>query len=256
MDAAVANDASPVMMNEVAYELADSNLNPNSALRYSQKAVDSEEERCSEISMATLSLNDVLQMAVLTSYWDTLGWVQFRLGHFEVAEKYLSAAWNLSQRGVIGDHLGQVYEKLGRKSEAGNVYALAIATGHAPDQTAQRLTNLLGSKALADNAALKAHDGLSRMWWTNFPKFATGDVAGNVFLFFDREDGLHDVKFISGTDNLKESVTGLIKNLKISVVFPDDHPVEVVRRAMISCAPTSPSCNLFLIPPDSVRSIN
>src|SRR5438132_5111828 len=47
----------------------------------------------------------------LGMYWDTLGWIYFRMGTLDQVEKYLSAAWNLLQDPVIGDHLGQLYEK-------------------------------------------------------------------------------------------------------------------------------------------------
>ena len=57
-------------------------------------------------------------MPALAAAWDTLGWVHFRTDQFAEAEKYLNAGWNLTQDPVIADHLGQVYEKQGKKHQA------------------------------------------------------------------------------------------------------------------------------------------
>ena len=65
-------------------------------------------------------------MPSLIAYWDTLGWVYFARGDLDKAEKYVSAAWRLGQHGEVGDHLGQIYEKRGKKDEAIRTYALAM----------------------------------------------------------------------------------------------------------------------------------
>ena len=50
------------------------------------------------------------------------------MGHFDLAEEYLKAAWSLTQDPVKADHLGQVYEKQGKLHEAAVAYARALSS--------------------------------------------------------------------------------------------------------------------------------
>ena len=59
--------------------------------------------------------------------WDSVGWLYFRQGKYEQAQRFLHAAWLLSQDPTTGDHLGQLLEQQGKKSEAAHVYKLAYA---------------------------------------------------------------------------------------------------------------------------------
>jgi hypothetical protein len=76
------------------------------------------------------------------------------------AERYIRSAWQLRSIAEIGDHLGQVYEKLGRKQDAATMYALSIATGSPMPETEARLTALVGKntdiKQLAQDARNKS----------------------------------------------------------------------------------------------------
>ena len=50
---------------------------------------------------------------------DSLGWVYYRLGHYEDAVTFLERAVELRpQDPVINDHLGDAYWQVGRKQEA------------------------------------------------------------------------------------------------------------------------------------------
>jgi tetratricopeptide (TPR) repeat protein len=106
------------MLNDVAYELSVKKKGLTLALQYSEKAVHQEEEESSKIQVSQLQFQNLAPSNRLASYWDTLGWVHFALGNFPEAEKYLMAAWTASQNADSGDHLGQVFEKLGKKQQA------------------------------------------------------------------------------------------------------------------------------------------
>ncbi len=58
---------------------------------------------------------------------DSLGWVHYRLGHLEEAEKWLRKAWALSRDPEIGAHLGEVLWVQGRKDEARAIWKEAEA---------------------------------------------------------------------------------------------------------------------------------
>jgi len=115
------------MLNSVAYELAETNHRLADALQYASQAVQQTEEETSGVRLDSLDVTDFRRMPALAAQWDTLGWVKFRMGDFAAAEKYLGAAWKLMQTAVIGEHLGETYEKLGKKQQASHVYAMALA---------------------------------------------------------------------------------------------------------------------------------
>lgn len=54
---------------------------------------------------------------------DSWGWLQYRLGHLDVAEEYLRRAWAKGDDPDVGVHLGEVLWKLGRHRHARDVFA-------------------------------------------------------------------------------------------------------------------------------------
>ena len=50
---------------------------------------------------------EAAEVSSLVAAWDTLGWVHFRRGSLEKAEKFIAAAWLVGQHGEEGDHLAQ-----------------------------------------------------------------------------------------------------------------------------------------------------
>ena len=49
---------------------------------------------------------------------DSLGWVHFRLGNYDEARRHLQRAWDMTQDGEIGAHLGEVMWVQGDHDEA------------------------------------------------------------------------------------------------------------------------------------------
>ena len=150
----------PVQLNTAAYELAEAGVHLDQALRYSQDAVHEVETGTSKISLTSLTLADIRSMPAVASDWDTLGWVQYQMGHPDIAEKYLSAAWKLGATAVIANHLGQVYEKEGKKHDAAVAYANALSSGKsAPEGTDKRLEDVPERRTIPGSGA----SGLDRL---------------------------------------------------------------------------------------------
>ena len=60
-------------------------------------------------------------------YLDSLGWVYFRLGWADLAERYLlEAAQRSPDQAVIHDHLGDLYEWMGHSGKAGDSWRRAL----------------------------------------------------------------------------------------------------------------------------------
>jgi Flp pilus assembly protein TadD len=56
---------------------------------------------------------------------DSLGWVEFRLGNLDEAERHLRRAWSLRPDTEIGAHLGEVLWAQGRRDEARAIWRQA-----------------------------------------------------------------------------------------------------------------------------------
>lgn len=257
---AVEIDPQPLWANNIGYALAEANKQLPLALEYAEKAVRGEEEASAKVKLPDLKNEDLGYTSSLAAYWDTLGWVHFRLGNFEKAEKYLNAAWILSGGPVEADHLGQVYEKEGKKQAAIHTYQLALAVnigklGMTDGQleTRTRLEHL--HPGASDSVTLvNSTSELSTIRTFKVAGLSQKSGTAEFFLLFGPGSKVEDVKFISGSDQLKSAVK-IVPTIPFKVVFPDDGPTRLLRRAMLACSSIS-GCNLVLFTLDSVRSVN
>lgn len=272
-------DSSPLMMNNVAFSLADANMDLPAALQDSQKAVEQEEALTARISLDTLTYADLQHTQELGAFWDTLGWVYFRMGQTALAEKYVRASWDLDQGRDLADHLGQIYEKEGRSKRAIQFYAFALASSpgvpifppgtravpnvtllpalgvNAMPNTRKHLVHLLGSESRADEAISKARDDLSNVRTAKLPKIINKSAIAEFFLLFAKGPKVSAAKFISGADALRNAAK-YFSSAKFNVSFPDDSPALLVRRGVLDCEPELTHCELVLYPPESVHSLN
>jgi tetratricopeptide (TPR) repeat protein len=253
-------DPSPLMLNDIGYELADANKKLPQAVEYAEKAVHQEEEASQKVKLSDLRLEDLAHTASLGAYWDTLGWAYFRTGNLDQAEKYVNAAWKLSQDWEQADHLGQIYEKRGKSQGAVHAYqlALAVSTGKpgATDNLAETRDRVerLRSGSSEFGALFNATNELSTIRTFKLARLTPGTASAEYFLLFGPGSRVEDVKFISGSAEL-ESAAKVIPTIPFNVALPDDGPTRLLRRAMIACSSVS-GCNLVLFIPGSVHSVN
>jgi tetratricopeptide (TPR) repeat protein len=94
-------------LNALGYTLADRTDRFLEALGYIEQAMDIKPD----------------EAAVL----DSMGWVQYRLGHLEEALRYLRRAVDLTRDGEIAAHLGEVLWAIGQRDAAWRVWEDALA---------------------------------------------------------------------------------------------------------------------------------
>jgi len=254
LEGALQRDSSADSLNAVAYALTEKNLMLERALQYAHRAVRERENESSHISLEHLTYDDLRTMPGLGGDWDTLGWAYFKLKQNAAAQKYLEAAWNLFESPTIGDHLGQLYERLGQRDEAIQTYARALAQGNAPDETIGRLATLLGSRALADETVERASQDLAQLRSVKVERIARTGGRGEFFILFARGPRVVDVKFIKGSESLRDAESA-VAGARFGVLFPDEAPTEIVRRGVLICRIESSGCEFELFPPDSVQSV-
>jgi hypothetical protein len=79
-------DSNPVILNNIAYSLAEQKVDLDEAKKYAEKAVHEEEEASATTQLSGLQTSDLDHPRRLTMFWDTLGWVYSRLNDLVPAE--------------------------------------------------------------------------------------------------------------------------------------------------------------------------
>jgi len=104
----IASDPQHAMaLNYLGYMLADQNMNLEEALNYIKRAVDIDPTN--------------------GAYLDSLGWAYFRLGKYDLAEENLTkAAQKINTDPTVHDHLGDLYQKLGKLKQAATHWERAL----------------------------------------------------------------------------------------------------------------------------------
>ena len=257
-DHAVELSATPLVWNNIAYQLSLKGAHLDRAQQYAESAVSATAAALRNVSLDRLAQKDLLPVSSLIAYWDTLGWVHFREGNYDKAQKYVAAAWSLGHHGEVGDHLGQIYEKQGDKDGALRTYALAMNGLRPIPETRGRLAALAGGDAKVDATVAKYKEEFNRLDTIDLGK---ATQMGNADFFILLSGGakpaaqVESVKFVSGDEKLK-SYTEALRTADYHLIFPDDTPVKVFRRGTLSCSMTTGKCEFVLTLPDDVRTVD
>lgn len=252
---AIETDSGADTLNSAAYALAEKKKGLSQALQYAEKAVHDVEEESSKIQLSQLDNQDFTVSNRLAAYWDTLGWVHFGLGNLDEAERYLKAAWTVMQAAVVGDHLGQVYEKLGKRREAVRAYRFALhELGRNGDpQMRDRLQSSVAALSRREASASAIQDAgaeLSEERTFKLPQihnWGGGYKSAEFVVALAKEPSAVDAKFVSGAAELK-SASAALGALKSSFPFPDDSRARVLRRGVLSCSEISKGCVFVFYP--------
>lgn len=253
----------PVAENEVAYLLADTNAELPTARELATKAVEELESHTGQSPLSALTAQELQNVTVLGNIWDTRGWVDFRMRDLDSSEKFLQAGWALLQSGVIADHLGQLYERQGKKTEAIHYYRLALAAQSNLSDTRERLQKLgaapvepspspARSQSPPQPRALTPQEELSKMRTTPIPGIAESDGHAEFFLLFSPK-GVEEAWFITGDEKLRTAAKAFPKQ-GYGVLFPDEGPEKLPRRGILFCsAYSTPHCSLTLLLPGDTQ---
>jgi tetratricopeptide (TPR) repeat protein len=255
-------DSSGLAFNDAAYKLADMNVDLDQAKEWGDKALAQAEAESVKADSEQAGLAGALHLGMV---WDTVGWIYFRRGEYQQALLYLRAAWLLQPLPDVGDHLGQLYEKLGKKQEAAHLYKLALASsggGSHTEEIRRHYEQVSGEKSGdIDLPVLRRHDSgpagssleeeLSRMRTIQLSPAASTSGSATFSIVFS-PGKVDEVKYLSGEESLKP-MAAKIAAAKFNVEFPDAGPVRMYRRGVLVCSKLS-GCDVALLLPDSLHT--
>jgi len=244
-------------LNALAWCLADTNTEPTLARDLSDQAVSQYEVQMKQVTLQSLSREQLDLVDPLAATWDTLGWAYFQLGDLAKAEKYLNASWVLIENPAVADHLGQLYQRQGRKADAIRAYQLSLAVKSDMPETRDRLAKLGGApdedrptlrRGAPAKPQISAKQELSDIRTAPLPDLKFKPGTAEFFLLFSPA-GVDEVEFIHGDEQLR-AAAGQLRTAHYNVPFPDQGPEKIARRGILSCsAVTTPACSLVLLLP-------
>jgi tetratricopeptide (TPR) repeat protein len=239
---AISLDPSSTVLNDIAYDLAEKNIDLDAAKGYAEKAVLQEEQSSAQVQVDGIKPADVERTVKLAMFWDTLGWIYFRMNDFEHAEKYLKTAWAISQDPTIGEHLGRVYEQHHQTQLAIHTYQLALGAGSFGADNTVIKNDIKRLGGTPDTYA--GSSDLSQMRTIHLPRVVSGKAQAEFFFVFGAA-GKTEARFISGTESLK-SATKTIASARFSISLPDENPAHLVLRGIVGCYPYS-GCSIVMM---------
>jgi tetratricopeptide (TPR) repeat protein/transglutaminase-like putative cysteine protease len=261
----------PGMLNDAAYLLAEKKTNLDLAKDYAEKSISELETRSQQDA-----LSDSVGFRMFAAVWDTLGWIDFQSGDAQGAEGFVRSAWMLDQEAVEGDHLGQIYEKLGKKTEAARIYEKALAAHSMPvisfgnprtdvattyqqtrDQILSHYARVTGRKTPPPAEIRRLPNGE----WTKTPgeelasarevKISSkkGLAATADFMVAITAEKVEAVRFVKGDEELKSLVSAL-QSVHYPMEFPAGSKAKIVRQVHVTCHPTAGCSGEMMLPPE------
>lgn len=228
----------PRFKNSVAYALANKKDHLAEAQTLAEEAVALAEQETADVVGKGAADAGFKQTAMLTSYWDTLGWVYYRQGKMEQAAVYLVAAWSVKPNPEIGLHLGSLYEAQQRPKDAAMVYRMALSGKNSPiweDDFKTRLAKLGEAQA----------EPVSMVVTTTLPSLKMHFEVEPLVEIQIGHAGSPAVAYLEGEPLHPKPVTEAIQKA-LAQSLPDSGPEIIVRRAHVSCAER---CELRFVTP-------
>ncbi len=274
---AISVSPSPLTWNNIAYSLAEQDVQLDRADKYADAAINAMQTQLRDVRLESLRFQDLGAALFLYEIWDTKGWIEFKRGNLDAAEQYIKAAWQASGSGTIGEHLGEIYEKQGKREQAIRAYLFSLAGTPPSDSARGRLTALGVSKGV-DHRIEEARNEMQAERTTALQTSGKGSAQ---FYLLVSPVKVEQVKFIKGSDGLK-SLSEVLQKTDVRMKFPAAAEVRVVRRGVVTCGTVagSPSaagasgkgkaavaasqesqgaagpCSIELLPAESVRTLD
>jgi uncharacterized protein HemY len=242
----------PGTLNNASYLLAETGTDMAFAEQKTRQALQSLDSQSGEASIGEANAQSFQRSSLLAATWDTLGYILAQENKLDDARGYIEAAWANRSATDIGDHYGQLLEKLGKPGEALHVYQLAVSLApKAPESTElsdakTAITRLekAGIKPIANSAATSQQEDRT----FHLPlKTAYKSYVSAMFRLQLSAGAAREVLRVSGDPSL-DVATEAIRALQLPRYVPAQSTARLLRDAVVTCSPGQKDCFLVLVP--------
>ena len=172
------------------------------------------------------------------------------MDNLELAERYLAAAWKMTNTAAVGSRLGQVYEKGNKKELAMKAYAEGMAGDGSKEGIEDRLRKLAGKGTDVKKLLSAGRDAVTAARMVQLRGNCATSGSGELTLVFT--NGPRPETVIPGKEaspQLKRC-TDAIKKHSFPITFPDDVRQRVGREAVMYF--DTKGCTISLVPPPPI----
>jgi tetratricopeptide (TPR) repeat protein len=238
----------PTIWNNAAYMLADNNQTLDVAQQYADSALKSIYDHLNKLESGSIRLPDFVFMSQLAMTWDTMGWIHFKAGRIDLAEKYVHAAWILGQSRESGEHLGEIYEKLKNIPQAARFYSMSVKPGFlgrspGPDKSHDRLVKLVGNQRAEQMIQTNMGES-SQLRTIHLGNIAPAGTKGSFFFTLAPGAKTVQIQLSTGDSSLTGPLQKMEGKIAASVIFPEGAPEKLIREGFVMCSSYSKACDL------------
>lgn len=259
---AISVSSAPNTFNSAAYVLANHNIEIDMAAKWSDACLSMENTRLQNISLDHLTPEQLNYVFWMAAYWDTRGWIYFLQGDNTHARSYVEAAWSLRADPSIGDHLGRIYEKLGRSQDATKMYAMAVASADLPTRAKLASEDLADAKKqlarLAegnmDRSVKQARNDLSGKNVVVVPNEGSLSAAADFNVRISESGKSAEFYQVNG-DKALAKFAGPLQTMKLPVAIPESSAVEIPLRGTLTCHAEEAQCRFAFLSPEEAVNI-
>ncbi len=251
----------PEVLNDAAYTLSETGRDLPIAEEASRKSISKLEERSATVSTDQVNARTFNEANLLIASWDTLGWILFQEEKYDEALVWLSPAWRASLSAEVGSHLGQTYEKLGKKDDAASSFRLAqiaVNKNTAPNvveeiREAVARTHAASTTQPNNMRATSAGEEALQNLRTYKIKRPAGASGWGTFRLEVTTAGVIEAQQMSGEQKLTAAIRPVLMAMKFPELLPPESKAHLLRSAVVSCS-MSETCDVVLVPDASLQT--
>jgi tetratricopeptide (TPR) repeat protein len=237
------------VLNTNAYLLSEMKLELPLAEATSRRAIATLENALAEVSLQESNDRSYIQTNLLVATWDTLGWTLFQQGKPAEAEPYIRASWVNAANVVVGNHLGQVLEAVGKPSQALTINELALAADGAATNT-EEVNEIKKNverlrQAGAQSSARDATQALQQMRTFHVPK-PVATTGSGTFRITIANDHIEGNDLLKGPAELR-SFSERLNQLKVPDAMPQGSRARLFRDGVLFCSSGTSACEFVLV---------
>ena len=246
-------DDSEIMLNSVAYTLAEHNSSLDAAENWSRLSIGVVEKELNESSLSNVQSQTWALVVKLGQYWDTMGWIKFQEGKMAEAEKYVLAAWQVTDDLAIAMHLGRIYESQGRRNDAIDMYLAALSKAP-PDydlsddakDTRKRLADIVGGYSQVDDQVTQARKKKSPMRTVAIANPSGAQGIAQYTVIIDANSKVVDLAATTPEDPLA-ALNDAVRAAAMPQSFPDNTLKKLPRLGTLACTGAEQPCVFTLL---------